>query len=266
MMTRGFTRCAFVVYSEKTTLFSGLRPVSHADFFAPSWRSHAYGQDERGIYLNNLRRLNTVVESCPPSHRRATTKCSGGPMSIQQNGAVSPIEFNFQSNAIRTTKINDEVWFCANDVCKVLGYVNPRDVILKSCKSKGVAKRDTLTAGGKQELTYINEPNLYRLAIRSKKPEAEKFEEWVMEVVLPQIRKTGSYSTEATVKHELITKRFLVHFGIDNQLLMKPIPSDAIIIRKEELVNYIKSSSISTSLLFDIMGACHEEMIYRFKA
>lgn len=186
-------------------------------------------------------------------------------MSNQQNGAVSPIEFNFQSNAIRTTKISNEVWFCANDVCKVLGYANPRKTTSDHCKPKGVTIRDTLTAGGKQELTYINEPNLYRLAIRSKKPEAEKFEEWVMEEVLPAIRKTGSYSTEQTVKNELITKRFLVHFGIDNQLLMKPIPADAIIIRKEEIVNYIKSSSISTSLLFDIIGACHEEMIYRFK-
>ena len=78
-MTRGFTRCAFVVYSEKTTqTMCGFRPVSHAEFFMPSRHSHAYGQDERGIYLNNLRRHIAVVESCPPSHWRATTKQCGG--------------------------------------------------------------------------------------------------------------------------------------------------------------------------------------------
>lgn len=110
------------------------------------------------------------------------------------NTAVSPVEFNFNANAIRTAAINEEVWFCATDVCGVLGYLNPSDIIKKHCKTKGVSKRYTLTDGGNQELTYINEPNLYRLVIRSKKPEAEKFEEWVMEEVLPSIRRTGSYS------------------------------------------------------------------------
>lgn len=106
----------------------------------------------------------------------------------------APVEFQFQSNTIRTVAIDGEVWFCATDVCSVLGYVNSRDAVSKHCKTKGVAKRDTLTEKGNQELTFINEPNLYRLIIRSKKPEAEKFETWVMEEVLPAIRKTGSYS------------------------------------------------------------------------
>lgn len=42
-------------------------------------------------------------------------------------------------------------------------------------------------------MTYINEPNLYRLIIKSRKPEAEKFEAFVMEEVLPTIRKTGKF-------------------------------------------------------------------------
>ncbi|SUU98702.1 BRO-N domain-containing protein [Avibacterium paragallinarum] len=45
-------------------------------------------------------------------------------------------------------------------------------------------------------MVYINEPNLYRLIIKSRKPEAEPFEAWVFEEVLPQIRKTGKYSSE----------------------------------------------------------------------
>ena len=61
-------------------------------------------------------------------------------------------------------------------------------------KCKGVTKRYTPTKGGRQEMVYINEPNLFRLIIKCKKPEAEQFEEWVMEEVLPSIRKTGSYS------------------------------------------------------------------------
>ncbi|MCO0601438.1 hypothetical protein NGI46_29635, partial [Peribacillus butanolivorans] len=59
------------------------------------------------------------------------------------------------------------------------------------CKSRGVTKRYTPTTSGEQEMTYINEPNLYRLIIKSRKPAAEAFEEWVMETVLPAIRTTG---------------------------------------------------------------------------
>ena len=85
-------------------------------------------------------------------------------------------------------------WFCAKDVCEILGYANDRDTISKHCREKGVAKRDTLTEGGNQSMTYIDQGNLYRLIARSRKPEAEKFESWVFDEVIPSIHKTGSYS------------------------------------------------------------------------
>ncbi|EMR8808355.1 BRO-N domain-containing protein [Neisseria gonorrhoeae] len=101
---------------------------------------------------------------------------------------------NFQQNSVRTVADNKgELWFLANDVCEILGYTNPRRTVDLHCKSRGVTKRYTPTASGEQEMTYINEPNLYRLIIKSRKPAAEAFEEWVMETVLPTIRKTGGY-------------------------------------------------------------------------
>ena len=106
--------------------------------------------------------------------------------------------FTFKSNSVRViTDKNQEPWFCANDVCDILGYSNPRDAISKHCKENGVAKRDTIDSmQRKQETTFINEPNLYRLIIKSRKPEAEPFEAWVFEEVLPQIRKTGKYQLQ----------------------------------------------------------------------
>ncbi|HFA3796467.1 TPA: Bro-N domain-containing protein [Neisseria gonorrhoeae] len=99
---------------------------------------------------------------------------------------------NFQQNSVRTVADNKgELWFLANDVCEILGYTNPRRTVDLHCKSRGVTKRYTPTASGEQEMTYINEPNLYRLIIKSRKPATEAFEEWVMETVLPAIRKTG---------------------------------------------------------------------------
>ncbi len=115
-------------------------------------------------------------------------------MAAQSNGAFAPVVFSFQSTDIRTfADDHGEPWFCANDVCKVLGYTNSRKAISDHCRDRGVTKRYTPSRSCDQEMTFINEGNLYRLIIKSKKPEAEKFEIKVMEEILPAIRKTGSY-------------------------------------------------------------------------
>ncbi|MFQ1048024.1 BRO family protein [Avibacterium paragallinarum] len=105
--------------------------------------------------------------------------------------------FNFHSNEVRViTDPTGEFWFCGTDVCTILGYINAPDALKKHCKQAGIAKRYISYPSGKKEAIFINEPNLYRLIIKSRKPEAEPFEAWVFEEVLPQIRKTGKYSLE----------------------------------------------------------------------
>lgn len=119
--------------------------------------------------------------------------------------------FNFNSSQVRViVDPNQEFWFGAKDVCDILGYVNDTDAIKKHCKEKGVAKRYSPTKGGNQELTFINEPNLYRLIIKSRKPEAEKFEAWVFEEVLPQIRKTGKYQVQQQLTLPEPEKKFTI--------------------------------------------------------
>lgn len=108
--------------------------------------------------------------------------------------APAPIVAVFESaSSIRIILVDGDPWFSVADVCDVLGYSNSRDTVAKHCRAGGVAKRDTPTNSGIQALTYINEGNLYRLVIKSRKPEAEKFEAWVCDEVLPSIRKTGRY-------------------------------------------------------------------------
>ena len=110
------------------------------------------------------------------------------------------IQFRFNAQEVRTIADDKgEPWFAATDVCAVLGYRNASDAVAKHCREKGIAKRDTLTAKGNQALTFINEGNLYRLIVKSRKPEAEKFEQLVMEEILPTIRKTGAYLTPQTL-------------------------------------------------------------------
>ncbi|HDL5009659.1 TPA: hypothetical protein PXA24_002468, partial [Mannheimia haemolytica] len=85
--------------------------------------------------------------------------------------------FNFNSSAVRVIiDPNQEPWFCGSDVCSILGYVNAPDAMKKHCKEAGIAKRYISHSSGRKEAIFINEPNLYRLIIKSRKPEAEKFE------------------------------------------------------------------------------------------
>jgi len=102
---------------------------------------------------------------------------------------------------IRTIEIDGKPYFVGTDVAKALGYSNPRKAILDHCK--GVTKRDTPTSSGVQSMSYINEGDLYRLIMKSKLPSAEKFESWVMDEVLPSIRKTGSYQKPMTLEEQL---------------------------------------------------------------
>lgn len=102
---------------------------------------------------------------------------------------------------IRTIEIDGKPYFVETDVAKALGYSNPRKAILDHCK--GVTKRGTPTSSGVQSMSYINEGDLYRLIMKSKLPSAEKFESWVMDEVLPAIRKTGSYQKPMTVAEQI---------------------------------------------------------------
>lgn len=103
---------------------------------------------------------------------------------------------NEEFGEVRMTEIDGKPYFVATDVATALGYATPRDAVSRHCK--GVVKRDTPTSSGVQSMSYINEGDLYRLIMKSKLPSAEKFERWVMDEVLPSIRKTGGYGMPKT--------------------------------------------------------------------
>lgn len=97
------------------------------------------------------------------------------------------------------------------DIAEKLGYKNTRDAINRHCK--GVEKHDIVDITGfNQQMSIIPEGDIYRLIIKSKLPQAEKFEEWVMEEVLPQIRETGGYIPveEDESDDELMAKALLI--------------------------------------------------------
>lgn len=99
--------------------------------------------------------------------------------------------FNFDSNEVRVISTDaSNPLFVAHDVAKALGYKKPRTAIARHCKRQTTAPKQ---GGG--FLTLIPESDLYRLTFRSRLQSAERFTDWVVEQVLPAIRKTGEYKT-----------------------------------------------------------------------
>jgi len=108
-----------------------------------------------------------------------------------------PQIFSFNNNDIRTVLISNEPWWVAADVCSALDIVDVSKSVTR-LNPKGVLETRTLTKGGSQVMTIINEPNLYRLVLRSNKPMAEAFQDWIVEEVIPSIYKTGVYQVNST--------------------------------------------------------------------
>lgn len=117
---------------------------------------------------------------------------------------------NAEFGKIRTVKKNDVVYFAGSDVAKALGYAIPHKAVQTHCK--GVLKWNIPTDSGNQDVLFITEGDVYRLIMKSKLPSAERFESWVMDEVLPSIRKNGGYiaGQETMTDDELLAKARMV--------------------------------------------------------
>lgn len=108
---------------------------------------------------------------------------------------------NAQFGQVRTAGTSDEPFFCLADICRVLEtktsdvrkrLPDPGVVSIKVGVQTGV-KADGTPAIQQIDMTFVNEANLYRVIMRSDKPQAEAFQDWVCGEVLPSIRKRGGY-------------------------------------------------------------------------
>ena len=100
---------------------------------------------------------------------------------------------------IRTIVEDGKTLFCGKDAALALGYKNPAKALLDHCK--GVTKRSLPTNGGTQELNFISEGDLCRLAAKSELPGANEFESWIFDEVIPTILRTGTYSVTPAQPH-----------------------------------------------------------------
>ena len=109
---------------------------------------------------------------------------------------------------IRLIFIDNEPLFCLSDICKALNLTNPT-MVLNAIKSEfdddlSLTYPIIDNLGRKQNATFVTEPQLYFVLMRSDKPTAKEFRKWVNTEVLPSIRKTGAYSQKPLTQIEIL--------------------------------------------------------------
>ncbi|MBD5464062.1 MAG: hypothetical protein HDR24_13590 [Lachnospiraceae bacterium] len=112
--------------------------------------------------------------------------------------------------SVRTMEKDGEPYFCLSDICRCLDIKNVSDCKTR-LKPDGAIISDVQTNGGIQKATFVNEGNLYRVIFQSKKPEAEKFTDWITEIVIPSIRKNGIFSVNQNLSPQLQLMQYMVN-------------------------------------------------------
>lgn len=126
-------------------------------------------------------------------------------MNRKENPVNNEIQkFDFRGASLRTlTDGAGEPWFVAKDVCDILGIdTNHLREALDDDEITNLRNSEVWNQPGRAPL-IISEPGLYKLIMRSRKPEAKEFQRWVTHEVLPQIRKTGGYIPTADVDDDM---------------------------------------------------------------
>lgn len=144
---------------------------------------------------------------------------------------------NEEFGQVRTVTIEDEFYFNLKDCCRVLDIKNHKDAASR-LNQKGVVITDLLTNGGVQKANFINESNFYKLVFQSRKPEAEKFADWVTDKVLPAIRKHGAYIAPA--QNALTTEdAFIQLFQTQKEIKQEQavMRDDIVYLKEEQPVN-----------------------------
>lgn len=152
----------------------------------------------------------------------------------------SPVStFNFRGFDLRCVEIDGQPWFAATDVCKALGIKNASKATTKLTSSE--FSRAKLTSGRSRPHNVVNEAGLYKIIMRSDKPEARDFQDWVTPDVLPAIRKDGGYidgeekvATGDMSEDELVFKAMEVmrnkidRLSAERDALLSPLKNDSL--------------------------------------
>jgi len=150
---------------------------------------------------------------------------------VSRTQAATP--FSFHGLLVRV--IDDgtgEPWFIAKDVAEALGYANTSKAINAHCKAVNTCH--TEMGGQVRTVQIIPERDLYRLVMKSKLPAAEQFEEWVVGLVLPSIRRVGHFSVQAPNNSKIVGELAILECF---DRLLKPAPSSKMLMLAQIAAN-----------------------------
>lgn len=122
-------------------------------------------------------------------------------------------QFDFKGASLRTlTDEAGEPWFVLKDCMSILDLGNPTETVKLFDEDEFSTAEVIDSIGRRQQAYIISEPGLYRLVMRSRKPEAKEFQRWVTHEVLPAIRKTGGYipTTDADDDMTILAKAVMI--------------------------------------------------------
>ena len=134
----------------------------------------------------------------------------------------------YQKKTLRTAGTADEPWFCAADVCDILGIQNPSQAVRSHPENELKVYAVDRPSRGPQKVIFVNEPGLYRLIFASRRPEAEALKTAVFTDVLPSLRKHGFYRAPRT--------------DLPPELLALPAGRQERILREEALMREIEAA------------------------
>ena len=144
---------------------------------------------------------------------------------VKSNENTDPFEvFNYKNLGSVSCYIdkNGQPWFCHKDICDILGIKDSNDV-LKRLEPKGVCLKPTPKNGGIQNISFINEGNLFRFITRSRKKEAQEFSIWASDTMLPALMNKVHYSLKNSDVSQIDILKGMISLFEEHQRKFKEI-------------------------------------------
>ncbi|WP_300977421.1 BRO family protein [Flavobacterium sp.] len=158
-------------------------------------------------------------------------KKESGAQAMNEQTEVMTFNFSESKSEIRNVFINGQPHFIGSDIAKALGYKNTTDAIKQHCRYVVKSYIPHPQSKTKQlQVLVIPEGDLYRLIINSTLPSAQKFESWVMDEVLPTIRKKGIYAMNSNRHNDDFIDARTIPFAkvLINEVLVRMIVIDEV--------------------------------------
>lgn len=158
---------------------------------------------------------------------------------------------NEEFGQVRAVMLDGEPYFVAKDIATVLGYKDPKNTVKNRCKRGRVSEIPHPQNENKTlDVTVIPESDIYRLIMGSKIESAQKFESWVMDEVLPTIRKHGAYMTNDVIERTLTDPDYLIKLATTlKEERQARMLAEQKIEEQKPLVDFANQVSNTTSLI-----------------